>query len=150
MQVLNVNYPLYESMGRMWPHMQARVVGALFLSQMVMLGYLVMKSNHELASTMAMAPLPLATIMYAWLSHQNSYPMFIDMPLSIARDADSNTREVISHTHILTTFVPTCLTGIDTFDIDHDDNFEDAKSNISSSHPSSRFMSPTLPIPSSF
>ena len=150
MQVLNVNCPLYESMGRMWPHMQARVLGALFLSQMVMLGYFVMKSNHEVALTMAMAALPLATIMYAWFSHQNSYPMFIDMPLSIACDADSTTREMVSHAHILTTFVPTCLAGIDTFDIDHDDKFEDAKSNISSSHPSSRFMSPTIHIPSSF
>lgn len=137
-QVLNVHCPGYESNGRMWPHIHARVLAGLFISQLTMLGLFGAKAGKNFAIAIVMVLPPVATLVYAYVSKQLYYPPFKDVPLSAVR---AHVDDMPPIPAILAAYTPTCLVGNDDAFDDLDDKFEDARSNISS-RPPSGMMSP--------
>lgn len=126
-QVLNVYFPSYESNGRMWPHMQARILAGLFLSQLTMLGLFGAKAGSNFVMTLVMIPLPIATLVYAYISKQVHYPPFGNVPLAAACAPLSSVPTVAT---IMAAYTPSCLAGSEDFqDVD---KFEDTISTFSS------------------
>lgn len=71
--------PKYESKGRMWPHIHARILASLFLSQLTMLGYFGVK---KFVYVPLLVPLPVATVIFAYICYKFFYPSFNVTPLS--------------------------------------------------------------------
>eukprot|EP00897_Mesotaenium_endlicherianum_P009632 jgi/Mesen1/8698/ME000052S08130 len=79
-QALNVYVPRYESRGRMWPHMHARITVALLLAQVTMIGYSGIK---KFVGTLILVPLPVITILYYIYARNRFYRTFQYDPLEV-------------------------------------------------------------------
>eukprot|EP00249_Psilotum_nudum_P005543 c18984_g1_i2 orf=173-2383(-) len=123
-QVLKVYVPAFESGGRMWPHIHSRILAALFVSQLTMLGYFSVK---KFKATAFMIPLPIATLLFAYICRKFLYPSFRFQPLSVAFN---EVKELPSVAAIVEAYTPTCLLPQDRFE--DAEKFEDARSNLSS------------------
>lgn len=126
----------------MWPHIHARILAALFLSQLTMLGLFGAKAGSNFAISLVMVLLPIATLIYAFLSKLVHFPPFKDNPFSAA--ASTSLSYAPSVPAIIGAYTPACLAGNDAFDSFEDlldDKFEDANSTLSS-HTPSGLMSP--------
>lgn len=102
-QALDVCVPSYESGGRMWPHMHARILAALFVSQLTMIGYFGVK---KFVYVPLLIPLPIATVVFAYICRQFFYPTFKCSQLVSVAD---EVKEVPSVDSIAEAYTPTCL-----------------------------------------
>lgn len=123
-QALNVYVPSYESNGRMWPHIQIRIIAALILSQLTMIGYF---SAKEFVYSFLLIPLPVASLLFAYLCKKRFYTAFCVTSLEVAC---KDVKEVPSSSAIAEAFTPPCLRLEDKFD--DPEGFEDARSTVSS------------------
>ncbi|GLJ44443.1 hypothetical protein SUGI_0932320 [Cryptomeria japonica] len=123
-QALNVYVPSYESYGRMWPHIQIRIIAALILSQLTMIGYFSVK---EFVYSFLLIPLPVASLLFAYLCKKRFYTSFCVTSLEVAC---KDVKEVPSLSSIAEAFTPPCLHLEDKFD--DPEGFEDARSTVSS------------------
>nr|XP_043622928.1 CSC1-like protein ERD4 [Erigeron canadensis] len=80
-QVLKVYVPKYESYGRMWPHMHARILASLALFQVTMVGYFGVKEFHF---TPVIIPLPIMTIIFSFVCSKKFYRFFQSTALEVA------------------------------------------------------------------
>ncbi|KAG9129424.1 hypothetical protein Leryth_018488 [Lithospermum erythrorhizon] len=80
-QVLNVYVPKYESYGRWWPHMHTRVIAALILYQLTMLGYFGVK---KFIYTPVLIPLPIMSFIFAFICRKKFYRFFQSIALEVA------------------------------------------------------------------
>lgn len=106
-QALNVMVPSYESGGRMWPHIHSRILAALFLAQLTMLGYFSVK---QFVYAPLMIPPIIATLVFAYICRKFFYPSFSVSPLSASF---KEVKEVPSTESIAEAFTPTCLMSRD-------------------------------------
>lgn len=136
-QFLNVYVATFDSYGRMWPHIHSRILASLFVSQLTMLGYFSTKAKKEFAFYVVMIPLPIATVIFAYICKKFYYRSFTSTPLSAAR---AEVKEMLSVPAIVEEYTPPCLLGEEKWE-DIEEKFEDARSNLSS-RTSSGFMSP--------
>ncbi|KAI5057502.1 hypothetical protein GOP47_0027517 [Adiantum capillus-veneris] len=102
-QALNVMVPDYESGGRMWPHLHSRILAALFLSQITMLGYF---GTKKFFFVPLMIPPPIATLVFAYLCRKFYYPSFCACPLMAACE---EVKDVPSIESIVEAYTPECL-----------------------------------------
>ncbi|MCO5607709.1 hypothetical protein L7F22_061908 [Adiantum nelumboides] len=102
-QALNVMVPDYESGGRMWPHLHSRILAALFLAQLTMLGYF---GTKKFFFVPLMIPPPIATLIFAYLCRKFYYPSFCATPLEAACE---EVKEVPSTESIVEAYTPECL-----------------------------------------
>ncbi|CAK9213165.1 unnamed protein product [Sphagnum troendelagicum] len=122
-QALNVQVPDFESEGRMWPHIHNRILAALFVSQLTMLGYFAVK---KFPYAPVLIILPVITAAFALLCQKNFYPSFSTVSLAVA---SQEVKEGPSLPEVLVAFTPACLLGPDQV---KDPKYEAADANISS------------------
>jgi len=123
-QALNVYVPSYESNGRMWPHMHTRILAALFLFQITMIGYFSVK--NFLYSPL-LIPLPFVTLAFLYVCKKCFYTSFCITSLEVA---SNDVKEVPSLFAVVEAFTPPCVFVEDMFD--DVEQYDDAQSTISS------------------
>jgi hypothetical protein len=123
LQVLNVYVPEWESGGRMWPHLNNRILAALFVSQITMLGFFGVK---EFPYTVLLIALPVMTVAFYFVCKLTFYPAFAHLPLAVASE---EMKEIPSLASIVEAYTPSCLLEGEQFE---DAKFEDAQSNMTS------------------
>ncbi|KAG0605251.1 hypothetical protein M758_9G043300 [Ceratodon purpureus] len=124
-QALNVYVPDFESGGRMWPHIHARIVVALFIGQITMMGYFGIK---KFPYAVLVLILPLFTIFFASMCKMNYYPSFQVTSLAIASE---DCKESPPLRKVVEAYTPECLLSEETV-YEDSDKFEDAASSIGS------------------
>lgn len=106
-QALNVAVPSYESGGRMWPHIHSRILAALFLSQLTMLGYFGVK---KFVYVPLLVPPIIATLVFAYICRKFFYPSFSVSPLVASC---KEVKEMPTMEAIVEAYTPSCLVSND-------------------------------------
>ncbi|XWS12313.1 hypothetical protein CRYUN_Cryun37aG0079000 [Craigia yunnanensis] len=120
-QALKVYVPSYESYGRMWPHMHTRIIGALMLYQVTMLGYFtVMKFYY----TAILIPLPILSLLFFYVCRKKFYKAFCHTALEVATE---ELKETPHMEQVFKSFIPPSLSS----EKQEDEQFEDALSQVS-------------------
>ncbi|XP_047315264.1 CSC1-like protein ERD4 [Impatiens glandulifera] len=128
-QVLKVYVPSYESYGRMWPHIHARILASLLLYQMTMFGYFSLK---KFVGAVILIPLPVMTVIFALICRSKFYGFFKDPALEVV--ASKELKETSNPEVIFKSFIPPSLAVSDDDDkVPDEDQFEDALSQVSRS-----------------
>lgn len=122
MQALKVYVPSYESYGRMWPHMHTRILAALVLYQITMIGYFSVK---EFYYTPFLLPLPILSLFFAYVCNKHFYLGFRFTPLEVAC---KSSKQIPNMESVFQAYVPPSL-SMDMFE--DADQFEDAQSQTS-------------------
>jgi len=123
-QALNVYVASYESNGIMWPHMHTRILSALFISQITMIGYFSIKKFYY---SPLLLPLPFVTLVFGYVCKKSFYISFCITSMEVACN---DVKEVPSLSSVVEAFTPPCVFVEDKFD--DVEQFEDARSTISS------------------
>ncbi|KAF6139562.1 hypothetical protein GIB67_015519 [Kingdonia uniflora] len=125
-QALKVYIPTYESYGRMWPHMHKRVLVALFISQITMIGFFGVK---KFPYSVLLIPLPILTVVFTLVCNNKFYCSFDDTPLEVVACDVKGTPDLEL---IYRSYIPPCFTSdkIDVFDA-HQFEYEFAKAGTS-------------------
>lgn len=120
-QALKVYVPRYESYGRMWPHINNRILASMVLYQVTMFGYF---GVQQFIYAPLLIPLPILTVLFGFICSKKFYPSFQHQALEVAA---SEIKEVPNMELIYRSFIPLSLSSekID------DDQFEDARSEVS-------------------
>ncbi|KAJ6949670.1 CSC1-like protein ERD4 [Populus alba x Populus x berolinensis] len=121
-QALKVYAPSYETYGRMWPHIHTRVIAALILYQVTMFGYFGVKKFS--LSTLLLIPLPILSLLFAFVCQKKFYRSFADTALEVAC---RELKEIPDMERIYRSFIPPSLSS----EKADDDHFEDALSQVS-------------------
>lgn len=124
-QALKVYVPSYESYGRMWPHMHARIIAALIIYQITMFSYIGVK---EFVYAPFVLPLIASSFIFAYVCKKRFYQAFVCTPLEVA--TRQGAKDVPNMEFIYTSFIPACLRQEKTDDVDA---FEAAQSQPSKS-----------------
>ena len=117
----------YESNGRMWPHIHTRIVAALVIYQLTMIGYFGVKKFHYAPF---LIPLPVLTLIFSYICHTRFYAGFNHVPLQAAAAAHQ-AHPAPNLPALFSTFIPPCLvspTGEGNNTRDDADEFQDARS----------------------
>lgn len=80
-QILKVYVPKYESYGKMWPHMHVRILGALILFQITMVGYFSIK---EFYYSGLIIPLPILSLLFGFVCRKKFYRFFQTTAIEVA------------------------------------------------------------------
>ncbi|XP_019190575.1 PREDICTED: CSC1-like protein ERD4 [Ipomoea nil] len=105
-QALKVYVPSFESYGQMWLHMHMRVVAALILYQLTMIGYFGVKKFYY---TPLLIPLPILSFIYAFVCNKKFYRFFQSTALEVVPPGEL--KEVSNMEIIFNSFIPPCLDG---------------------------------------
>ncbi|KAM5587574.1 hypothetical protein ABKV19_006156 [Rosa sericea] len=122
-QALKVYCPAYESYGRFWPHMQIRILAALILYQVTMLGFFGVK---KFIYAPFVIPLPILSLIFCYVCSKKFYRFFKDAALEVA---SHELKDIPNMEQIYKSYLPPSL--ISEKGLLDDDQFEDAKSNVS-------------------
>ncbi|KAA0052513.1 CSC1-like protein ERD4 [Cucumis melo var. makuwa] len=120
-QALKVYVPSYETYGRIWPHIFNRIVASLLLYQLTMFGFFGVKKFYYAP---ILIPLPIISLIFAFLCHKKFYRSFANTALEVARN---ELKEVPNMEQVFRSFVPPSLSSEKV----EDDHFEDARSQVS-------------------
>ncbi|CAN6683715.1 unnamed protein product [Malus baccata var. baccata] len=120
-QALKVYIPAYESYGRMWPHMQIRIIASLILYQVTMFGYFGVKKFYYAPF---LIPLPIMSLIFSFICSKKFYRFFQHTALEVAAH---ELKEIPNMEQVYRAFIPPSLSSekID------DDQYEDAQSSVS-------------------
>lgn len=119
-QALKVYVPSYESNGRMWPHIHVRLIGALLLYQVTMLGYFGVK---EFRYTPFVIVLLILSLIFIFVCQKKFYRSFQSVPLEVA---SHELKESPNMEHIFRAYIPPSLSCEK-----DEEQFEDALSQVS-------------------
>ncbi|OMO65813.1 hypothetical protein COLO4_31003 [Corchorus olitorius] len=122
-QALKVYVPSYESYGKMWPHMFKRIIAALLLYQLTMLGYF---GVSQFKFTPILLPLPISSLIFAYTCSKKFYKAFCHTALEVACQELKQTANL---EQIFKSYIPPSLIA----DKQEDEQFEDAMSQVSRS-----------------
>ncbi|KAL4563007.1 hypothetical protein LXL04_027038 [Taraxacum kok-saghyz] len=86
-QIINVYNPKYESRAAFWPDVHGRVITALIVSQILLLGLL--STKHAVASTPVLLALPVLTIGFHMYCKGRFEPAFTRYPVQEAMNKDT-------------------------------------------------------------
>ncbi|KAK1420038.1 hypothetical protein QVD17_21329 [Tagetes erecta] len=86
-QVINVYNPKYESRAAFWPDVHGRVISALIISQVLLMGLL--STKHAAASTPVLLALPVLTMGFHIYCKGRFEPAFIRYPIQEAMNKDT-------------------------------------------------------------
>ncbi|CAL9162010.1 calcium permeable stress-gated cation channel 1-like [Musa acuminata AAA Group] len=92
-QIINVYNQEYESAAAFWPDVNRRIITALIISQLLLLGLL--STKHAAISTPLLIPLPVLTIWFHRFCKNRYEPAFVKYPLqeAIMKDTLDHVRE---------------------------------------------------------
>ncbi|KAJ4758943.1 ERD (early-responsive to dehydration stress) family protein [Rhynchospora pubera] len=122
-QVLRVYVPSYESNGRMWPHMHTRILAALIIYQITMVGFMIIKKFVYAPFLFLLIPI---SFVYAAITKNRFYKSFAATPLEVAA---RELKEVPNMEAIYAAYIPPCLKTEKLEDVEL---FEDAQSHATS------------------
>ncbi|KAL5977407.1 CSC1-like protein erd4 [Asimina triloba] len=108
-QALKVYVPKYESYGRMWPHIHVRVIAALVLYQLTMIGYFAIKKFYYAPFLL---PLLIFSALFAFVSNKRFYPGFQSVPLEVVSQPSKDISPNLEY--VFAAYVPPCL-GVDKY-----------------------------------
>uniref|UniRef100_A0ACD5UXB4 Uncharacterized protein n=1 Tax=Avena sativa TaxID=4498 RepID=A0ACD5UXB4_AVESA len=106
-QIINVYTQQYESGAQFWPDVHRRIITALIVSQILLLGLL--STQEAESSTVALLPLPVLTIWFHYVCKGRFEPAYIKFPLQEAMVKDTlqrandptlNLREYLRHAYL--------------------------------------------------
>ncbi|KAH7442148.1 hypothetical protein KP509_03G073300 [Ceratopteris richardii] len=80
-QVMNMYEPSYETGGQYWPHVHNRVVGSLFLMQLIGVGIFGVKDKA--AASSASIPLLVITLIFNYYCNMRFRPIFKYLPVQV-------------------------------------------------------------------
>lgn len=120
-QVLKVYVPSYESNGRMWPHIHTRILAALILFQVTMLGYFGVK---KFPFAPIIIPLPILSFLFAFVCSKKFYRFFHSTALEVT---SRELKETPNMELVFRSFVPPSLSA----EKSDNEQFEDALSQVS-------------------
>ncbi|KAK3135669.1 hypothetical protein QOZ80_5BG0421950 [Eleusine coracana subsp. coracana] len=86
-QIINVYSQQYESGAQFWPDVQRRLLIALMVSQILLLGLLSTQEAEK--STIALIPLPVLSIWFHYVCKKRFEPAFVKFPLQDAMVKDT-------------------------------------------------------------
>ncbi|KAI5018485.1 CSC1-like protein At4g02900 [Hordeum vulgare subsp. vulgare] len=86
-QIINVYNQQYESGALFWPDVQTRLIAALIVSQILLLGLLSTQEAEK--STVALLPLPVLTIWFHYVCKCRFEPAYVKFPLQEAMVKDT-------------------------------------------------------------
>ncbi|XP_009377479.2 CSC1-like protein ERD4 [Pyrus x bretschneideri] len=115
-QALKVYIPSYESYGRMWPHIQVRLIASLILYQVTMFGYFGVKKFYYAPFLL---PLPVVSLLFSFICSKKFYHFFQHTALEVAAH---ELKVIPNMEQVYRAFIPPSLSSkkLD------DDLFEDA------------------------
>lgn len=122
-QVLKVYVPSYESYGRMWPHMFTRILAALILYQVTMVGFIGVK---KFRFAPILIPLPIVSLIFCYICNKKFYRFFQSPALEVVC---KELKEPPNMDLVFRSFIPPCLSA----EKSDDEQFEDALSHMSRS-----------------
>ncbi|XVE51668.1 hypothetical protein DITRI_Ditri02bG0059900 [Diplodiscus trichospermus] len=125
-QALKVYVPSYESYGRMWPHMHTRIIGALLLYQVTMLGYFVVMKFYY--ATPLLFPLPISSAIFFFVCRKKFYNAFRHTALEVA---SQELKETSHMEQIFKSYIPPSLSSQKQDEKQEDEQYEDALSQVS-------------------
>ncbi|KVH89298.1 protein of unknown function DUF221 [Cynara cardunculus var. scolymus] len=102
-QILKVYVPKYESYGKMWPHLHVRILGALILFQITMVGYFSIK---EFIYSPLIIPLPIFSLLFAFVCSKKFYGFFQTTGIEVA---SHDLKETPNMDLIFKSFIPPSL-----------------------------------------
>ncbi|KAI3921781.1 hypothetical protein MKX01_005470 [Papaver californicum] len=102
-QALKVYMPRYESYGRMWPHIHTRIVAALIIYQIAMIGYFGIK---KFPYSVLLIPLPISSLVFSFVCSKKFYASFANTPLEVVCHDTKTDTDMES---IFKSYVPSCL-----------------------------------------
>ncbi|KAK2989953.1 hypothetical protein RJ640_004116, partial [Escallonia rubra] len=120
-QALKVYVPSYESYGRLWPHVHTRILAALILYQVTMIGYFIVKLFWFAP---VLIPLPILSFIFAYICSKKFYRSFQYTALEVAC---RELKETPNMELIYRSFIPPSLSA----DKSNDDHFEEASPHAS-------------------
>lgn len=125
-QALKVHVPEYESNGRMWPHMFKRIMAAMIIYQITMIGYFAIKKFYYAPFVI---PLPVMSFVFAYVCNGNFYSAFSRTPLEVSCRSE---KEAVAGTTpnmqmLYAAYVPGCLKIAKQNDDDDDFDLDDKK-----------------------
>ncbi|XP_062189010.1 CSC1-like protein ERD4 [Phragmites australis] len=126
-QIMRVYVPSYESNGRMWPHMHTRIVGALLVYQITMIGVIPLKKFYYAPILVPLIPM---SFIFAYICQMRFYPAFAKTPLEVTQH---ELKEMPNMDTIYSAYIPPCLKPDKLEDLGV---FEDAQSHATSRTPS--------------
>jgi calcium permeable stress-gated cation channel len=115
-QALKVYVPRYESYGRMWPHINNRILASMVLYQVTMYGYF---GVQKFVYAQLLIPLPILTVLFGVICSKKFYPSFQHQSLEVAA---TEVKEVPNMELIYRSFIPPSLSS---------EKIEDARSEVS-------------------
>ena len=80
-QIINVYNQEYESAAAFWPDVHGRIIVALVVSQLLLMGLLSTKQAAN--STPLLITLPVLTIWFSWFCKGRYEPAFVRHPLQV-------------------------------------------------------------------
>ncbi|KAM0853632.1 hypothetical protein ACQ4PT_050932 [Festuca glaucescens] len=86
-QIINVYNQQYESCAQFWPDVHRRIISALIVSQILLLGLLSTQEAEK--STFALLPLPVLTVWFHYVCKGRFEPAYIKFPLQEAMVKDT-------------------------------------------------------------
>lgn len=104
-QALKVYVPTFESNGRMWPHLHTRILAALLLYQVVMVGYFSIK---KFIYAPILILLPITTLLFAFVCRTRFYGFFKCTALEVACH---ELKETPNMEHVYRSFIPPSLSS---------------------------------------
>lgn len=102
-QALKVCLPAYESYGRMWPHIHTRLIAALILYQVTMLGYFGTKKFYFAPF---LIPLVILSFIFTFICSKKFYPAFAHTPLEVT---SQELKESPNMDRIFSAYIPPSL-----------------------------------------
>lgn len=116
--------PSYESYGRMWPHMHARIVAALIIYQVTMFGYISLKEFYYAPFLLPLIPM---SFIFTYACKKHFYLAFVYTPLEVACQGN---KEIPNLESVYTAFIPASLRPEKLEELE---SFDDAQSQVSKS-----------------
>ncbi|KAM1213194.1 hypothetical protein PS2_004640 [Malus domestica] len=104
-QALKVNIPSYESYGRMWPHIQIRLIASLILYQVTMFGYFGVKKFYHAPF---LIPLPIMSLVFSFFRSKKFYHFFQHTALEVAAH---ELKEIPYMEQVYRAFIPPSLSS---------------------------------------
>lgn len=104
-QALKVYVPSYESYGRMWPHMHNRIMAALIIYQLTMIGFFGLK---KFKYSVLIIPLPVLSLIFNFMCNNKFYGSFRHTPVEVV---SSEMKEIPNMEAVYKAYIPPCLSS---------------------------------------
>nr|URM60678.1 BBR-BPC family protein [Gymnema sylvestre] len=145
-QIINVYNQEYESAAAFWPDVHGRIISALVISQLLLMG--LMSTKHAASTTPFLIALPVVTIAFYYYCKGRYEPAFVRYPLQEAMRKDTLERAREPHLNLKAYLQNAYVHPIFKGDDDDEDDYVVEKLNETELVPTKRQSRRNTPVPS--